>query len=199
MEKAFINQIKSSCKIGFRGKEQKECRNTMECNFDKCQKEQKELIASRLTDEDRKICENKDWKKHLACLEGITKKRGILDKLANASHCEVKKCPEISKLNGKRIKNLIASSKSKKSKKFNKFEDIEACSKTHCSKEYDTLEKQREELTETYNCCFKKFNKWKAQQKCMVPYNKKSTITLKNLNKCNIKYCKGQIDALQDK
>ena len=144
-KKTFVNQLEAGCNFGFKGKEQKACQKTMMCNWDKCQQEQQELHASRLTDEDRKSCENKDWKKQFACQERITKKRGLLDKIANAAHCEVNKCPQIRKLNEKRIKNFTANAKSKQSKKSkeSKWADVEACRVQHCSKEEDAMAKTR--------------------------------------------------------
>jgi len=195
-KKTFVNQIEAGCNFGFKGKEQKNCQKTMMCNWDKCQKEQQELQTSRLTDEDRKSCENKDWQKQFACQESITKKRGMLDKLANAAHCEVNKCPEIRKLNEKRIKNFMANIKSKrKQSKKSKWVDVKACRVQHCSKEEDKMAKTSEEQDEAQFMCYKKFNTWKAQTKCLDPSAKKSENARKRFHKCSDKHCKAQMDA----
>jgi hypothetical protein len=205
-KKTFVNQIKSGCKLGVKGKEQKECQRTMMCNWDKCQKEQQELEASILSDDDRKSCENKDWQKQNDCLLSITRKRGMLDKLANAAHCEANKCPGIRKLNEKRIKNFMASSKSKKSKKSKKsnqsdqsdqseWADLEACRVQHCSKEKDEKVKTSEEQDEARFICYKKFNTSKAQTKCFAPSEKKYENAIKRVHKCSDKHCQAQMDA----
>ena len=112
-KKSFEKEVKRGCTFGFKGKEQKECQKTMMCTWNKCQNEMEAIDAAKLTDEDRKSCENKDWKKTIACHERITKKRGLLDKEAAKQHCEANKCPEILKLSEKRTKIFMANLKNK--------------------------------------------------------------------------------------
>jgi hypothetical protein len=195
-KKDFENEIKNGCKITFKGKEIKECQKTMMCNLNKCRKEQQELHASKLTDEDRKTCEHKDWKKEFACQNRITKKRGHLDKLANAAHCEVNKCPEIRELNEKRIQKYKDRFKSKQS---NYDGVIIECQKQHCSKQLDERDKAITNAQNAHYDCLKKFNTWKTQIKCSQPFAKKSARKHNKLHMCKEKHCKAQIKAWRSK
>lgn len=193
-KKEFQKNVKLSCSLGFKGNEKLECQKTMQCNWDKCQAEHQAYHAAMLTDADRKSCENKDWKKQFACQDKITKKKGLLDKMANMTHCEVIKCPQIRKLNEKRIENFKRLSTKNKTAKSSKYVDLEPCRKEHCSKEIEELEKNGDKADNERYSCYEKHNTWKGLTKCLEPSEKLMKKTAKTLNKCSDKHCSAIMD-----
>jgi hypothetical protein len=172
----------------------KKCLQTLMCNWNKCQAEQVAYHASQLTDEDRKLCENKDFKKQWACQEKLTKKKGMLDKLAVAANCEINKCPKIRALNKKMIDEWTKKSQNKKKKTTKtktEFEKKQECVETHCAKEKENLKQLGIASMDKMYECQKKYTTWKDQTKCYSPSAKKHTLAMRKVYKCSKKHCEG--------
>lgn len=172
-------------------KAKKECEKTMMCNWDKCQQEELDVQNARLTDEDVKKCENKDFKKAFSCQDKLTKKKGLWDKLAILANCKANKCPQIrSYIQQKQSKNIEKHFNSLAKRKPNsKFSVVAECLTKNCSKEQEEVEQlSKQEIDKIYEC-EAKYKTWKEQRKCTLPFGKKTQKSRKTLYKCRTKHC----------
>jgi flagellar capping protein FliD len=188
-KKEFIKNTKQGCRFfGKNASVRKECEKVSMCSWDKCQQEVIDIHNARLTDEDRKSCQNKDYVKEANCNEKLTKKKGLFDKIAMGEHCDANKCPQVNEFRKKITKQMVKSLKSKRNSK-SKFADIDDCLNKNCSKEQEDIDTQDKQADAKRYECTKAYKTWKEQHACNIPSWKQSHKSRLKLYKCRDKHC----------
>ena len=194
--KEFKKNVKNGCRFMTqhnKGKDRKECINTLMCDWNKCQQEQQDFARSQLTDADYKSCKNKNYSREKSCRQRLTKKKGLMDKHASLQHCRANKCPKIQKL---LIKSARESKQYYKKKQQNSNMDKrDECIKANCSSLEQESDKQFELIDKTKYDCEKKFETEEEQEKCLKKNLHKTQIRkiINKANDCRNKTCKIQI------
>ena len=98
---------------------------------------------ARLTDEELKSCQHKDFMKQLNCNEKLLKKKRLFDKIAMEEHCVANKCPQMHEFQEKIKPAIVKSFLQPKGKLKSKFAAIDECLHKNCSKETEDNEKKR--------------------------------------------------------
>ena len=191
--KEFKKNVRNSCKFIAPPEKRKECKNIFMCNWNNCNKEQKDFASTRLTDADRKSCKNKDINKEFDCEDKLTKKKKVFDKYAALSHCTVNKCPKIQKFI-KKASHDLTKSLNIHFKKNSIMAQHKTCMKEHCTKEVQKRDKHFELLDKHDIKCTKKFGTYKEQTKCSnKKLNKQTKQIMSKASDCRKKYCDKQL------
>jgi len=173
-------KMKNSCNflLSKSSKDKKKCLElTMDCHMNRCKKEVEDKISAELNNEDIKNCFGS--KNEFKCYKKILKKSGFYEKNAKMGYCTANKCPEMTDLISKGVKNI--------GERLYKFMPNYKCVEEHCKKERDELDKQS--LEQLLNICNKNYNNHKGQTKCAEKLVKIHMKLNKKYKNCKDTHC----------
>ena len=193
-EKKHKKEVIGQCKgLTNRSKDKKKCiKLILDCHMNKCKDETIKVNASKITEEERKQCDEKfkgDWNKAYKCNQNISKKKGFFEASAKFGHCTANKCPEAFEYIDGQVKKII--------KNINKdskiFKEIDECMQKECPKELKAID-NKPTLLQVSNECNKKYNTSSAQSTCLLKGLRPEEKARKKYRKCLQTHCKQEKD-----
>lgn len=180
----YLKQLKKSCNFYKKNKNLKvACDKLQNCNLQHCQDELFNQYATVLTNEDYKLCKNKDFKLEYKCIEDKRKVLKPYDHLIKLQHCEANKCEKEAKDFKEKLEKELE--KELENIKFPQFPYTNT--NTNCYKEKCPDGYKKSEDIDEYNRnlifeCTKKYDNVKDYEKC-IKKTKKNCFTKINIIK----------------